>query len=229
MGFRLAQRQVDGKKKKGLAIMRYEVKTLRGYDLFEVASALQKSLRRGDIRMAGYWVTEMGKSGFGGYAWKRLLTVAAEDCHGIICHEILALCEAWERVTKGKKRGTRSVVFLAKAAWLLAVAKKNRDSDHLINLTWENKMGVTDDHILKELEDARSELPAIPDEALDLHTRRGKARGATKDLFLRVEQAALSPKEPGILDADLDAYVKDHPADDPRPPKPPAMSPRFEF
>ncbi len=41
---------------------------------------MQKAIRRGDTRLAGYWALELWGSGFGNYVWKRLLTVSAEDC-----------------------------------------------------------------------------------------------------------------------------------------------------
>ena len=56
--------------------------TKRGYEFGEVSSAMQKAIRRGDTRLAGYWALELWASGYGNYVWKRLLTVSAEDCWG---------------------------------------------------------------------------------------------------------------------------------------------------
>ena len=42
--------------------MGYDLKTNRGYDLYEVASALQKSIRRGDYRVAGYMALELSRT-----------------------------------------------------------------------------------------------------------------------------------------------------------------------
>ena len=44
-----------------------QMKTKRGYSLGEVASALQKTIRRGDARLAGYWAIELFESNFRGY------------------------------------------------------------------------------------------------------------------------------------------------------------------
>jgi hypothetical protein len=41
---------------------------------------MQKAVRRGDAKLAGYWALELWASGFGQYVWRRLLTVSAEDC-----------------------------------------------------------------------------------------------------------------------------------------------------
>ena len=36
-----------------------QIFTQRGYDFYEVASALQKSIRRGDVKLAGYMALEL--------------------------------------------------------------------------------------------------------------------------------------------------------------------------
>ena len=51
-------------------------RTVRGYQLSEVVSAMQKAIRRGDARVAGYFAIEMFESGFDQYCWRRLLTVS---------------------------------------------------------------------------------------------------------------------------------------------------------
>jgi hypothetical protein len=60
--------------------MSYHIHTKRGYSFPAVSSAMQKAIRRGDARMAGYWALELWASGFGQYVWRRLLTVSAENC-----------------------------------------------------------------------------------------------------------------------------------------------------
>ena len=62
--------------------MKHELKTIRGYAFGEVASALQKAIRRADARLAGYWTIELFESGYREYLWRRLLTISAEDCLG---------------------------------------------------------------------------------------------------------------------------------------------------
>ena len=66
--------------------------TKRGYDLGEVASAMQKAIRRADTRLAGYWALELWHSGFGPYVWRRLLILIRfqDDTMrgmGSACHE----------------------------------------------------------------------------------------------------------------------------------------------
>ena len=61
--------------------MSYHLNTKRGYSFPAVSSAMQKAIRRGDAKLAGYWALELWTSGFGQYVWRCLLTVSAEDCH----------------------------------------------------------------------------------------------------------------------------------------------------
>jgi len=53
--------------------------TAGGYDYYEVASALQKSIRRGLEDDALFWATELYISDYAAHAWKRLLVIASED------------------------------------------------------------------------------------------------------------------------------------------------------
>ena len=144
--------------------------TIRGYQLADVASALQKTIRRGDARLAGYFALELFESGYAAYAWRRLLTISAEDCAGIVTQEIKALHDSWlvihsaqRQNQKHRQRGfCRGRVFLAKAVVLLCQTPKSRDADHLTNLVYD-KRGVDEAALLAELEDARREPVAIPD------------------------------------------------------------------
>ena len=76
--------------------------TQRGYDFYEVASALQKSIRRADVKLAGYMALELFPR-YAEYCWKRLLTISAEDCYGIVTQEIKALYDAFWVINRGKK------------------------------------------------------------------------------------------------------------------------------
>jgi replication-associated recombination protein RarA len=178
--------------------LRREIRTTRGYDFYEVASALQKAVRRGDARLAGYWAVELHESGYGAYAWRRLLTSSAEDCAGLVTTELEALYRSWETVRAANPRGTS--VFIAKAVVLLCRASKSRDADHLACLVYNRKIGITDDQLLKDLEEARADSVAIPEYALDVHTHRGRMRGKTKQQFFIDEHDALEPRIAGLFD-----------------------------
>ena len=110
-------------------------RTTRGYNFGEVSSAMQKAIRRGDAKHAGYWALELFASGYGNYVWKRLLTISAEDCWGILTQEVKALHDGYQHVNKGiPVRDHKGRIFISKAVILLCLSKKSRDPDHLQNL-----------------------------------------------------------------------------------------------
>jgi len=177
-----------------------EMRTVRGYALGEVASALQKAIRRGDARLAGYWAIELFESHFREYLWRRLLTISAEDCWGVITGEVEALYRSWQMIDRSRKGGGR--IFAAKATILLAMARKCRDADHLTNLVYDQRR-VDQNQLMADLEEARRSPEPIPDYALDCHTRAGRRAGKTKSDFFRDEFEALHPRQPGLFDDDL--------------------------
>jgi len=179
--------------------------TIRGYALADVASALQKAIRRADARLAGYWVVELFESGYDAYAWRRLLTISAEDCWGIITQEIVALHRAYEVINAARpnRRGRGGRVFLAKAAILLSMARKCRDADHLTNLVYDATM-IPKADIEAAIREARRHREPIPDYAYDVHTAKGRRRGKTKAEFFREEHEALEPRAPGLFDGLID-------------------------
>jgi replication-associated recombination protein RarA len=178
--------------------------TTRGYPLSDVASALQKAVRRGDARLAGYFAIELFESGYAAYAWRRLLTISAEDCAGIVTQEIKALYDSWRVIHTAPTGKGRGRVFLGKAVVLLCLAAKSRDADHLTNLVYDPR--AIDDAVVEgALAEARATTEPIPDYAFDVHTHEGKRRGKTRDQFFVEEHDALSPRVPGLFDADLEA------------------------
>ena len=179
-----------------------DMTTVRGHRAGEVSSALQKAIRRGDARMAGYWAIEMLESNFREYTWRRLLTISAEDCWGIITHEIEALYRSWRLIDKAKKGGGR--IFVAKATILLAMARKCRDADHLTNLVYDQRR-IDQNQLMADLDEARRHPERIPEYAYDCHTRRGRKAGMTKVDFFRDEFGALHPRQPGLFDQDIAA------------------------
>jgi replication-associated recombination protein RarA len=178
------------------------IQTTRGYKLLEVASALQKAIRRGDARMAGYWAIELYESGYTDYVWRRLYTISAEDCWGVITHEVDALHRGWKLIQARRK--DRGRVFVAKATLLLAQARKSRDADHLTNLVYDPE-AVDERALERDLAEARQHPEALPDYAFDVHTGAGKRAGKTRREFFITEHDALSPREKGLFDADVEA------------------------
>lgn len=171
------------------------IRTISGLDFFEVSSAMQKAIRRGDVRVAGYFALELWHSGFRDYVWKRLMTISAEDCYGLITYEIDALHRGHELVNRNKSE-PKGRIFVSKAVLLLCECRKSRDADHLQNLVYDRK----DVDVERWIEDVRSFPIEIPSYTYDVHTRKGKKMGKTKTDFFREEQAALHPRVPGLFD-----------------------------
>ena len=190
-----------------------KLKTVRGYDFFEVASALQKAIRRGDARLAGYWAIEFFESRYVNYVWKRLLTISAEDCWGIITKEVEALYNGFclvnskqppisvDKVNFSPDKKIKGRIFIAKAVILLSEAKKSRDADHLTNFIYDQKTTISDAEIDAELNAARNGKEEIPDYAFDVHTQKGRKKGMTRADFFRDEHHALDPLQKGLFDS----------------------------
>lgn len=149
-----------------------EMETAGGYKCGEVASALQKSIRRGLEREAMHWASELDHAGYGNYVWKRLRIIASEDV-GLADPEAVlltrALWENWSDFKKAKDENN-APIFLVHAVLVLCRAKKSRLVDHALMVGWEA---------------ARLTIP-IPDYALDQHTGRGRQMGRGQDHFFDV-------------------------------------------
>lgn len=152
-----------------------------GYKCEEVASALQKCIRRGLESAALYWATELDLAGFGEYVWKRLRIISSEDigaANPAITIEIRALYENWKDLRKkGDARHAPERLFLVDAVIRLSRSTKSREVDHALIVHYEGQ---------------RPKQP-IPDFALDRHTSRGRRLGRGYAHFFD-EGAKLYPK-----------------------------------
>lgn len=173
---------------------KYQLRTFKGNDFHLATSAMQKAIRRGDARTAGYFALDLYSAGFEDYVWYRLLVISAEDCYGIITQEIEALYNSY-KLGKAKKKTPR--IFLAKAVIVLAMAKKSRDADHLTNFVYDRDL-VDHEAIQQYFDEVKAE--PIPDYAYDVHTMEGKRMGRTKQMFFEEEFTALQPRQKGLFD-----------------------------
>ncbi len=173
--------------------------TKNGHDMFEISSLLQKSIRRSDYANAGYAANELfGR--YHDYLWKRLFTISAEDCFGIITKELVALKQA-DDFTNSKYKGyDKNPLFVCKAVVLLLQAQKNRDADYFACNLMNSDITAPDERLKSLLVDSTSRFNGIPNYTYDCHTRKGKMMGKTKDDMVRDEQAALNPHKEGIFD-----------------------------
>lgn len=145
------------------------IRTVCGYDFFEVSSAMQKAIRRADTGVAGFFALELWASGYRDYVWKRLYTISAEDCFGIITKEIEALWQGHELVNKNATE-PKGRIFVSKAVILLCECRKNRDADHLQNFIYDRR----DVDIEKWIDEVRRYPIPIPAYTFDVHTRNGE-------------------------------------------------------
>lgn len=185
--------------------MAFELTTKNGYNMYEMSSMIQKAIRRCDIPHAAYAANELSVK-YRNYLWKRLYTISAEDCYGIMTKEIVALKQADDFVNQKNKPGNTNDLFIAKAVILLCMARKNRDADYVAcNFMWGDRT-LTDEefdefvdyHQVKALE--MDGTQKVPDYVFDVHTRKGKMAGKTQLDMFRDEQAALEPHQFNLFD-----------------------------
>lgn len=140
--------------------------TEKGYDLFEVASVVQKSIRRGDEDAAMFFSVELFNSGFGEYLWKRLRIISSEDvglAEPNISANVQALYEMYQEQKKKKdQKNAPERLFLTHAVLMLCRAKKSRLVDWTLIQYWDSH------------DEERRE---IPDYAYDKHNRKGRQLG----------------------------------------------------
>lgn len=159
--------------------MSRRIRTKYDFDFFEVSSAYQKSIRRGEEKTALHFAYELYISGYAEYFWKRTHIIAMEDVgladpHAIA--HIVALKQAYDYLHK--KEDPHERLCILQAVIYLARTPKSR----LVDWT---KMEVVNRHKLVceggvDPVTKQQVLPLeIPDYALDCHTRRGKALGKT--------------------------------------------------
>jgi replication-associated recombination protein RarA len=155
-----------------MAVGPWNLATLNGYRADEVVSALQKAVRRGDGDGAVYWAHEMNLSGLGAWAWRRLLIITSEDVglaepnapavvNGL--YQISQVLLAHQQKPAAGEKVQHPWLELLQATWYLARCPKNRE--------------LADMATLFEIRAQRRQFLEVPDTALDMHTRRGRAMG----------------------------------------------------
>lgn len=183
-----------------MAYSSYNPKTLHGHNMFDIASMLQKAIRRCDFQRAGYAAYEL----FGSYhtfLWKRMIVSSAEDCYGIMTKEIVALKIADDTVNANKKGYDKDPLFVAKAILLLCMARKNRDGCY-VACNFMNTGDVLSEDEIEHVDIANCSLgdEGIPDWVFDCHTLTGKRNGKTEVDMGEDEQKALNPHQLNLFD-----------------------------
>lgn len=150
----------------------YQKLTKKGYDFYEVASAFQKSIRRGLLEDAMYWGIELYESCYAEYAWKRMVIMASEDVglgEPSCIVQVMALKQSYDFLELRHDQGAKKLPF-TQAVAVLVKSRKSRFVDHAITVYWQQN---------------REEVKPIPDWAFDMHTRKGKAMGRGLSYFYK--------------------------------------------
>lgn len=158
-----------GEKEKTASQDVFEPKLKNGHKFDEVASALQKSIRRGDEWQAMYWASILYKSGYSLYLKRRLAVIVHEDI-GIANPIALILAnqlklEATVKMRDKKYEGQEfsgdGILPIVNLILIACRGKKTRVADELINLMFD-KIDKYDFRI------------EVPEYAIDPHTDKGR-------------------------------------------------------
>lgn len=177
--------------------------TRRGYSTYEVVSAYQKAIRRSDVDGALYWGAELYRSGFANWAWKRLRIIVSEDIGPAapgLPADVYALEQTYRNGLKADSKPSSGLMYFVHATVLAARAPKCRICD------WALFAVAGDD---------RPPDRDVPDEALDMHTLRGKQLGRGAGHFVEeagklVQPDGLHPDE--MVDSELQRLEKEYEA-----------------
>lgn len=181
----------------------YQQKSHNGYLVHEVASALQKEIRRGNAPDAMYWASELFLSGLDGYCWKRLEIILVEDIDVLSnppgffadIHALrqIALNGRKERKDRSKPDERESLALMA-AVTKLSLADKSRVNCNatICYCQMPRKYSVNEG------------LLDIPDYALDKHTVRGKQLKRGVDHFF--DEGAKIEVDGAIINDEPDPY-----------------------
>jgi len=135
-----------------------------GTELGTATSALTKALRRGDEARGMYWALQVEER-FPKYLWRRLAVFAAEDV-GMADPDaisvVTSLTASYERARTQSRAPRPDPALVGFGVLYLARAPKNREADDLAQAVM---------HAI-----ADGWMPAVPPEAMDLHTAEGRAR-----------------------------------------------------
>ena len=156
------------------------VTTSTGLPADEVISTLQKSIRRGEVRNAVLCALDLAATSaeLDAFLWDRLHVIAVEDV-GFGRPDAIAVIVALETARRRFAAGSHDrALFTIHAVRVLAESAKDRSNDELANL------------VRADLADGVR--AAIPDHAVDMHTRRGQDIGRGIEHFL-TEGAVVEP------------------------------------
>lgn len=145
------------------------------YDYYEVISALQKDIRRGNEKEALFWALQLADGGQMSHLLNRLYVIVNEDVGIRDGGTTLILVDVLIKQTKEFYTQKNDAWYMSLSNIIMAMCrlKKTRESENYLTLVKEKiKNGWK---------------PEIPDYALDMHTRKGKAMGRGLKFFVENE------------------------------------------
>ncbi len=148
------------------------VVSLRGYAADELISALQKSIRRGELRLALLVARELYETSaeLEAVMWSRLSVISAEDVGDGSFQEPVVVNALFQMHERMERSAGDRWLFAVHAIRFLVERTKDRTSDEWANLVM---------HLIN----ADPRPFEIPEYALDVHTRRGQEAGRDVDGF----------------------------------------------
>lgn len=144
----------------------YEMRMKGGYAFDEVASAMQKAIRRGQEEEALYWAMEFYESGYFKYVFRRLVVIAMEDVGWSNPMAVVSALLACDYAQNSKTPVEAHI--LAYVVLGLVRSVKSREADEAFNFIHEFR---------------RKGKLEIPEYCVDKHTKRGKAMGRDEKFF----------------------------------------------
>lgn len=148
------------------------LQTRKGYAFFEVSSAFQKAIRRGEENEALYWAIELFLSGYDEYAWKRMIVMVSED---------VGLAEPGAPAIMAGLH--HNYIFLKKKADGKKMPHKLPYVHAVCYLSRIRKSRLIDWKVVAMFKEHDSIKKDIPDYAFDQHTAKGKRMGRGLDHF----------------------------------------------
>jgi replication-associated recombination protein RarA len=146
-------------------------KTRNGYDLYELLSALQKDIRRGNEEQALRWASELDTI-FSTALWNRLKVISLEDigpANPMMVPIVTSLYELYVEF-KTKENGAYHMA-LTNCIMIMCRSLKSREAEETTCI------------FNREADSPTFPPPQIPEYALDKHTARGKAMGKSIEDF----------------------------------------------
>lgn len=156
--------------------------TENGYNMFDMLSLIQKSIRRSDYNHASFAAKQL-KGRYRTTMWNRLFVTASEDCFGVLSKEIVEL-----RKQDDEDPNDRN---LSNALALMCRAKKSRDACYFAcNFVLANRK-------TRNFQFSESEM-------YNFHLCLNKARDRIAGKKTSDDGGQLTIEESGFKDADID-------------------------